>query len=72
MPEAKTKIIEIEMTLKQTWICNAEDDLDEPIKFMKEYLRVRNGQGECALAEDYGRGAWGGYDGPILMQSELV
>jgi hypothetical protein len=70
--EAKTKIVELTLTVKQTWVCRI-DDTDTPRRLMEDYFgRVHNGQGEGTLAEDYGRDAWGGYDGPILMSSEVV
>ncbi len=65
-----------EVVLRMSWEDPDEDDVEalglHVRQLVSSYLRVRDGRGESPLAEDYGRNAWGGYEGPRVVHSRVA
>ena len=61
--------VEVEFRLSMVWEGDEEPEAmrEHVASLMYHYLEDK----EAPLFEDYGRGAWGGYDGPFLLRSKL-
>jgi hypothetical protein len=68
----KKKTVQVDIEFISVWEVDATAD-EETVKreiflLMQEYLTSK----ESVLYGDYGKGAWGGYDGPFLVKSRAV